>query len=99
MQSQDVREDALQLLDVLSERHWQQQQQPGPAAGSATRADTGGIGQDTVIGSLPESWLQHQLRLSTKLARCGGYNLASFAAYCPASADEFVPCRALPCCA
>jgi len=74
-QSQDVREDALQLLDVLSERHWQRQQ-PGPAGGTATRADFGGIGQDAVIGSLPESWLQHQLRLSTKLARRGGNVLA-----------------------
>ena len=68
LQAQDVREDALQMLDVLSQRHWQQEQRSSMIAGSAQAASGGSC--DTVIGSLPESWLQHQLRLSTKLARC-----------------------------
>ena len=68
-----MREDALQMLDVLAERHWQQEQRSSTTTGlPQTDVRGGGGGCDTVIGSLPESWLQHQLRLSTKLARCAG---------------------------
>ncbi len=58
------------MLDVLSERHWQQEQRSSATTGLPRIDKRDSSGCDTVIGSLPESWLQHQLRLSTKLARC-----------------------------
>ncbi len=72
---QEVRDDALQLLDTLSSRVWKE----GGATVASVRPGTPLLpGQilhasphaAVVIGALQDSFQDFQLRLSSKLARC-----------------------------
>ena len=73
---QDVRDDALHLLDVLASRIWKDSfnsskaSTPGQAA--ATAGQDSGLSHTrvaVVIGSLQDSYQQFQYQLSAKLAR------------------------------
>lgn len=73
---QDVRDDALHLLDVLSSRIWKDTLNKSKAT-AAAGAVGGGQSEDesqpkvaVVIGNLQDSYQQFQYQLSAKLARC-----------------------------
>ncbi|KAK9829934.1 hypothetical protein WJX72_008722 [[Myrmecia] bisecta] len=67
---QDVRDDALHVLDVMSSRVWRDASKAPPRA-----SDPGGLGDRgaarvaVVIGKSPDSYHQFQYQLSAKLAR------------------------------
>ena len=72
---QDVRDDALHLLDVLSSRIWKdalKDRKPGNVQGSTAygQADEHSMPRTAVIiGNLQDSYQQFQYQLSAKLAR------------------------------
>ena len=74
---QDVRDDALHLLDVLSSRIWKDTLKNSKAAAAVGAAASGGQSNEesqprvaVVIGNLQDSYQQFQYQLSAKLARC-----------------------------
>ena len=74
---QDVRDDALHLLDVLSSRIWKDTLKKSKATAAIDAAASGGQSHEesqprvaVVIGNLQDSYQQFQYQLSAKLARC-----------------------------
>lgn len=74
---QDVRDDALHLLDVLSSRIWKDTLRDSKATAAVGAAANGGQSDEerqprvaVVIGNLQDSYQQFQYQLSAKLARC-----------------------------
>jgi Cell morphogenesis central region len=73
---QDVRDDALNMLEVLAERVWSDADRPGgPGPPGVTTLSAVPPGRPRprlvpVVGSLPDSYQQFQYQLSAKLARC-----------------------------
>ena len=78
---QDVRDDALHLLDILASRIWKDSLKDAlkgsQGAVSGSNAVLTGPGSElgqgrvaVVIGSLQDSYQQFQYQLSAKLARC-----------------------------
>ena len=74
---QDVRDDALHLLDVLSSRIWQDTLKNSKATAALGAVASGGQNDEesqprvaVVIGNLQDSYQQFQYQLSAKLARC-----------------------------
>ena len=71
---QDVRDDALHLLDVLSGRIWKDSLKHGKTGGAEAGANLAANDQShgrvaVVIGNLQDSYQQFQYQLSAKLAR------------------------------
>lgn len=72
---QEVRDDALQLLDTLSSRVWKEGGKTVASVRPGTPLLPGQILHASphaavVIGALQDSFQDFQLRLSSKLARC-----------------------------
>lgn len=74
---QDVRDDALHLLGVLSSRIWQDTLKKSKATAALGAVASGGQSDEesqprvaVVIGNLQDSYQQFQYQLSAKLARC-----------------------------
>ena len=72
---QDVRDDALHLLDVLSGRIWKDSLKESKGAAADASAALPGQNEQNhprvavVIGNLQDSYQQFQYQLSAKLAR------------------------------
>ena len=73
---QDVRDDALHLLDMLSSRIWKDTLKNSKATAAVDAVASGGQNNEdshsrvaVVIGNLQDSYQQFQYQLSAKLAR------------------------------
>lgn len=72
---QDVRDDALHLLDVLSSRIWKDSLKDSKGAAADASASLSGQSEQSqprvavVIGNLQDSYQQFQYQLSAKIAR------------------------------